>query len=52
MLVSKFAKDANLYHQAPYRKPGANGRARKKGKPIAKRVAIVARSSEKKLKVR
>jgi hypothetical protein len=51
-LVSKFAKDANLYQQAPQRKPGTNGRPRKKGKPMAKPEAVVARSSKKKLKVR
>ena len=51
-LVSKFTKDANLYHHAPHRKPGTNGRPRKKGKPMAKPEAVVDRSSKKKLKVR
>jgi hypothetical protein len=51
-LVSKFLKDANLYHQPPKRKLGTNGRPRKKGKPMAKPEAVVARSRKKRLTVK
>jgi hypothetical protein len=50
-LVSKFPKDANLYHPAPIRTSGTNGRRRSKGKPMAKPETVVARTRKKNLKV-
>jgi hypothetical protein len=50
-LVSKFAKDANLHRLPPPRRPGASGRPRTKGKPMAKPETVVARSRKKKLRV-
>jgi hypothetical protein len=50
-LVSKFFGDANLYEPPPQRNKGTNGRPRKKGRPMEKPEAVVARSKAKKMKV-
>jgi hypothetical protein len=51
-LVSKFPKDANLYHPAPIQTSGTNGRPRSKGKPMAKPETVVARMRKKKKKLK